>query len=401
MVIILVMAHLRSRQAQALLQRKLKFSRVVSIQGARQTGKSVLARDLFSNGIYTTLDQSKAREEALVRSGVFIETLVQRADRKKTIVIDEAQKAPPLFDEIKSVVDVNPAPGQFLLLGPTEFSHETKVLESLTGRISRLRLYPLTLTETLSRAQSDMSFLKPKHEPKATRAELVRYLRQGGFPSVFSVRNDSERRDKLNEWLTLTCERDVMQVLRMKARPDLCLRILELLPVLEEPTVASIASKLKRTGRSVEAQLKILKLIFAVHELKPHPISTGKPLYYLIDPSLVGLLGGSFERMLETALLTELLAKAAYIDRQNCRLSFYRTAKGSRVHFLLERNPLETIALKMTDSEKLDLRDSLILESLQKKMKNEGIHCSTVLAGGVAQRSKLNGHLVLPWEYIF
>jgi uncharacterized protein len=395
------MPHLRTRFALDILKKKLKFSRIVSIQGARQTGKSVLARDLFQSGIYTTLDQSKVRSEALERPEVFIETLRQKAVSKETVVIDEAQKAPPLFDEIKSVVDLDKRPGQFLLLGSTEFSHETKIKESLTGRLSRLRLYPLTLSETLGFPQADLSFFKQKNQSNIKRTELIRFLNQGGLPAVFSVRNEQERFDKLSEWLSLTSERDVTQVLRMKANPDLCARILELIPILEEPTLASLSSRLKRSGRTIQAQLKILKLIFAIHELNPHPLSTGKTLYYLIDPSLVLHLKGEFSRALETALLTDFLARQSYLEKIHYRLSFYRTSKGSFVHFLLEQNANDILAIKVSDSEKLDQRDTLVLDSLHKKMAENQIKLSSLITAGVSQRSKLNEHTVLPWESLF
>src|ERR1035437_7565484 len=101
---IIDMPHLRQRNALMELKKKLKFSRVVSIQGARQTGKSVLARDIFDHGYYVTLDKNSIRTDAKERTGVFLESLRQSA-AQTTVVIDEAQKVPELFDEIKSIVD--------------------------------------------------------------------------------------------------------------------------------------------------------------------------------------------------------------------------------------------------------------------------------------------------------
>lgn len=108
------MPHLRQRIALKRLKQKLNFSRVVSIQGARQTGKSVLARDLLANKTYVTLDDASTREEAKSRTSYFLEELRQQ-NEDFTIVIDEAQKAPVLFDQIKTIVDLNSSPGQFLL----------------------------------------------------------------------------------------------------------------------------------------------------------------------------------------------------------------------------------------------------------------------------------------------
>jgi predicted AAA+ superfamily ATPase len=63
------------------------------------------------------------------------------------LVIDEAKKVPEIFDAVKLRVDQDSQPGQYLLLGSTEFSHLFKIRESLTGRLSRLRLHPLCAAE--------------------------------------------------------------------------------------------------------------------------------------------------------------------------------------------------------------------------------------------------------------
>jgi predicted AAA+ superfamily ATPase len=398
------MPHLRQRYALNALIRKLKFSRVVSIQGARQTGKSVLARDIFDQGYYVTLDKSSVRIEAKERTGVFLETIKQSADQR-SVVIDEAQKVPELFDEIKSFVDLDQRPGQFLLLGSTEFSRETKIMESLTGRLSRMKLYPLTFSETLENEQGGLDFENRKSLKKFKRSELIKFLNRGGFPSSFSIRDQEERRSKLEEWVKLTCERDALQIATIKTDPNLCVRILETLPLLEEPNVASLASKFKISGKKIQSQLKALTLIFAVHEVRPHAMGSGKPLYFLIDSGLVELFGGSFERKLETAILTELLAKASYQNKTRFHLYFYRSRIGSRVNFLLELSPTETLAIKIVGSESLDSRELLILDSLKTKLTKDKINSKCFLLCGIEQgyrlKSKEHTHWVLPWESVF
>ena len=394
------MPHMRERSALVVLKKKLKFSRVVSIQGARQTGKSVLARDLFDQGVYVTLDRAQTRHEASERPGTFLEVLREKA-HQKTIVIDEAQKVPQIFDEIKSIVDENNRPGQFLLLGSTEFSHETKIRESLTGRLSRLKLYPFTVSETLKKPQSDLSFVHGKSTNSITRKELLYYLGRGGFPAIFSIRDEQERFERMDEWIKLTSERDIMQIPRLKPDPELCQRIIELLPHLEEPNLSSLTARLKRPARKLESQLKLLKLIYAIHELRPHPLGTGKPLYYLIDAGLVSHLQGGFERTLETAILAELMSKTSYLLDLKYNLYFFRTTKGSRIQIVIETSPGKLIAIKLSGSETLDHRDALILDSFQNKASREKISCQTVLLAGIGQKSKLGTHLAMPWESLF
>jgi len=51
------MPHNRNRFVLSRLKEKLKFARVVTVQGARQTGKSFMVKELFKQGTYTTLDK--------------------------------------------------------------------------------------------------------------------------------------------------------------------------------------------------------------------------------------------------------------------------------------------------------------------------------------------------------
>jgi predicted AAA+ superfamily ATPase len=395
------MPHLRSRFALNPLKKKLKFSRVVSVQGARQTGKSVLARDLFKNGYYVTFDRANERIEAEGRIGVYLHELQESAS-KKTIVIDEAQKVPILFDQIKSIVDEDPHPGQFLLLGSTEFSIESKIKESLTGRISRTRLFPLLLTETLaSRGQRTIEQLLNSKTPNCSRPAFLKYLSNGGFPAIFAIRDESERLARIEEWLKLTCERDVLQVKKLKPNSELCQRILEILPHLEVPSANEIGNKLKKNSRSIETQLKALSLIFAIHRLDPHPLSTGKSLYYLIDSSLAHFSKGTLKSMMDVAFYTEFLAKQSYQNIPGLRFSYYRGPKGGRVSLLAETSPKEILAIKWLDTETIDRRELAILNSFKSKASAHGIKTNSLLLAGLNRPTTVDGVRVLPWEFIF
>lgn len=395
------MPHLRARFALERLEKKLRFSRVVSIQGARQTGKSVLARELFGSGLYVTFDKNSIKEEAQDRIGVFLESLKEKAGGR-TIVIDEAQKVPALFDEIKAVVDEDPTPGQFLLLGSTEFSIEAKIQESLTGRISRTRLYPLTLTETLNQSrQSSLDNFWKQTTPTFQRKDLLRYLDYGGLPGVFSIRNRSEVAQKLQEWLKLTCERDVLQVKRLKPDPDLCFLIMETLAHLEEPSATELARRLRVSTKRIQTQLKALSQIFALHRLDPHHLGTGKSLYYLVDSGLGHLLQASFLSKLTIAIITECFAKESYQAVAPCRFSYFRNTKGSTIPLLIELGPKQIIAVKWSDREKMDLRELAILKSFSEKTAAHGIKTELVFLCGVTHKTRAEGVTILPWEMVF
>jgi predicted AAA+ superfamily ATPase len=396
------MTHPRDRIALKRLKKKLKFSRVVTIQGARQTGKSFLASRLFHGGVYTTLDKKEIKDAAEKRPGTFLLDLQAKANNK-TIVIDEAQKVPALFDEIKSVVDVRNRPGDFLLLGSTEFSLENDIKESLTGRISRTRLYPLLISETLKTTNHSNIDRFWKEKNKISRTDLLQFLRNGGFPAIFSIRSDIERSDRLKEWVDLTCDRDIHQIKKMKGlSSETGQRIIALLPFLENPCASELSKSLAVPLKKIQKHLDALEQIFALHCFRPYPGSTGKPQYFLIDPSLVSYNQENFSQALAVAIRTEFLAKIYYQEYLGVRrLSFNRNTKGSCIQLIIEKNARELIALKWSDSETFDQRELNLLTSFRQKMQLQGKKVQCVFACGVTSTQVIDEVYVLPWEYLF
>jgi hypothetical protein len=66
---------------------------------------------------------------------------------KRTLIIDEVQRVPGLLSAIKKVVDEDTSMGQYLLTGSANIQALPGVQESLAGRISKLRLRPLSQGE--------------------------------------------------------------------------------------------------------------------------------------------------------------------------------------------------------------------------------------------------------------
>lgn len=85
----------------AQIKKRISFFRVVSIQGARQTGKSYLAREILpkqlQNMSYVTFDSKAERSRAEKSPDSFL----TRYDSSRTLAIDEAQKVPSIFDAVK------------------------------------------------------------------------------------------------------------------------------------------------------------------------------------------------------------------------------------------------------------------------------------------------------------
>jgi predicted AAA+ superfamily ATPase len=296
-------------------------------------------------------------DSALLRPESFLENLVDHG----TVILDEAQKAPRIFDAIKARVDLNRRPGQYLLLGSTEFSKGMKIRESLTGRLSRLRLFPLTLSEAngLPHGKPTPCFLTVK--PRANRRDVLRFLESGGMPGIFATRNLSERASQIQDWVSLTVERDALQIPTRKLNPVLLRRLLREIAHSPEPDSAHLARALRLSSVSIKVMIEALKTLFVVHEISPHPAGTGKPRYYLCDPGIAAWLGASFERQLETWFYLEQLSRLASHGLDGVvEFSYYRTSKGSLIHGVWEQENTVSL-LKLHPAEQIDERELFVL----------------------------------------
>ncbi len=394
------MPHSRERHIISLLQRKLKFAPVLALQGTRQTGKSFLAREILSGKIphyyYASLDRLSVREFAIKNP----ETFLKQHSEFKTFAIDEAQKAPLLFDAIKYEVDQKRIPGRYFLLGSTEFSKLSLIRESLTGRMSRARLYPMNLAEVYALPPNPVKNLFcTLDSPRFTRQQFLTHLERGGMPGIFGVQSKSERESLIQDWLELTVSRDAIQFPKVKIEPDLCMKILQKVALLEAPEAGLIAKVLKVDLRKIKTHIHVLQSLFVLHELKPHSLGIGKPKFFLCDVVFAKILGADFERQLHTWLIQEQLSQRAYRDDRQSELSYYRTPKGSLIHLVVETPGKELSVVKVFSEEKISERDLEVLRAFKKKAPPE---YKTHLYGLASDRQdrKKEGIQIVDWEAV-
>lgn len=398
------MPHVRSRYAVDQIKKKLSFFRVVSLQGARQVGKSFLAREILTKLIlhsqYISLDDKMARELAEHNPSSFLEKY-NNSHSKSLLAIDEAQKSPSLFDAVKLVVDQYPRPGRYLLLGSTEFSKEAKIRESLTGRMGRVRIFPMTLAESLS-----LQMRQPKEgfaafsNSRISRGDLMRYLDHGGFPGIFSLRDIQNQHALWGDWLRLVTERDLLTFRHLKPDPELASDLMRIIPITSEPNATNLAKTLGTKTQSVLKNLKLLENLFVIHSNRPHPVGSGKPQYFLCDVGIHTYLGGGTKRALETWLTLEQLAYHSYVGDGLTRSFYYRSARGGILDLILDHPKKPLVAIKMIAHEGYDKRDFEILKAFKNKMKNANRPTRLIALAPVTSVQKDGDIEIYPWESI-
>ena len=91
------------------------FFKVILVTGARQVGKTTMLKHLAgSDRTYVTMDNTMARDLAQSDPVLFFQTY------KPPILIDEVQKAPELFEQIKIICDESDEKGLIWLTGSQE-----------------------------------------------------------------------------------------------------------------------------------------------------------------------------------------------------------------------------------------------------------------------------------------
>ncbi len=375
------MPHSRKRAILPLIEKRLKLFPVVGLLGARQTGKSTTLREQLSQLRkikYISLDRDEELRLAQSQPTLFL----TQAEKPgvKTVCIDEAQKAPVLFDTIKAEVDEMKRPGRFMLSGSSEFSKKTGVKESLTGRISLLRLFPLSLGEIHGKEE----FLLK---------EVKAWADRGGMPGIFAIRDESARVSIFEEWVEATCSRDIASFGIRQFNPDLARRIFVSIATLSVPTRLEIARNVGKTPRQIEAYLQAFKALFAVYEIEPHPTSVGKSLFYIFDSGIAKALGASSLRCLQIWFLNECFSHFSYQAKPRPDVFHYETTRGSRIDFIVHARE-GSFAYKVYEKESLSSYDLRALTAFREKHKGIPI---TALASCLAVHKIEKGVSVLPW----
>ena len=258
-----------NRSAKGVLECAIHDTRIIAIQGARQTGKSTLAKELASadNDRYLTLDTASVRESAKANPADFV-----RQSPDGMLVIDEIQRVPELVLELKELVDASSRPGQFLITGSSDLAALTGVQESLAGRMERIELMPFSQQEL---RETNPSFFPdifdPEYAPKTahdvlTRKDYLELAMAGGYPEAL-LRSDKQRRDVwFDNYIRLLFEQEANSNSQINADPLFQEKFFSYLATIggKELVVDSISNDMNIKRYGVEQLLARLQRLFLI-----------------------------------------------------------------------------------------------------------------------------------------
>lgn len=169
------------------IQQKLETNRVVALIGPRQCGKTTLAREFVSPDSVNYFDLENPLSQASLDQPM---TALQNLTG--LIVIDEIQRRPDLFPILRVLVDRNPLPAHFLILGSASPALLRQSSESLAGRISTISMSGFSLEEVGAQEQNKL-------------------WRRGGFPLSFLAPSEEVSLNWRGDFVRTFLERDIPQ----------------------------------------------------------------------------------------------------------------------------------------------------------------------------------------------
>lgn len=341
------------RHAATQLQEGLGDTPVVYLQGARQTGKSTLAKDLAERQFesYLTLDDAAVLAAATDDPQGFVAGLARPA------VIDEAQRASALAIAIKAAVDVDRRPGQFLLTGSAGVMTLPKLAESLAGRMELHTLWPLSQGEICGVGETFIDRLfavelaTPAVAPVAEN-DVIDRICAGGYPEARSRRTGRRRGAWFDAYIDAILQRDIRELANIDRLLDMP-RLLGLLASRTGQLVnqADLARTLGLPQTTLKRYMALLETTFLVQRLPAWFTNIGKrlvkaPKLMLVDTGLLAHLVDADaarlrrNRMLLGHLLENFVAmevtKQLGWCQHRCRLFHFRTEAGAKVDLVME-----------------------------------------------------------------
>jgi len=377
------------RDAEQTIRTLLRGFPIVTLTGPRQSGKSTLAKALFTNLPYASLEDPDMRLAATEDPRSFLERFPDGA------VLDEVQRCPDILSYLQTIVDTDGRMGRYILTGSQQFGLMSGITQSLAGRTAFVELLPFSIPELAQAGQL----------PQAADTMLLK----GCYPPLYD--RDVPPSAWFAAYVTAYVERDVRQILKIQELETfqrfvrLCAgRTAQLL------NLSSLATECGITHNTAKSWISVLEASYLIFLLRPHHTNFNKrlvkmPKLYFYDVGLVSWLLGIRTpeqvethplrgNIFETFIVSELI-KSRLNRGERPAFSFWRDSNGNEVDLIVERdNKLMPIEIK---SGKTLSRDSLAgLEKWCALAGDMGMMPSLIYGGSEVYQHK--GVRVLGWQ---
>jgi predicted AAA+ superfamily ATPase len=311
--------------------------KIVLLTGARQCGKTTLAKQLYSQYDYLNYDSAEDRLAMQKKSW----------DRQKPLIIfDELHKKKEWKRWLKGIYDTEGIPPEILVTGSAKLNIYKKVGDSLAGRYFQYRLHPLDLKEIYQVSQEDGEKI------------FNRLYHCSGFPEPFLQDNETYYKRWRRTHLDIILRQDLIDLYAVRD-----IQAIETLVLLLKDRVgssvsyANLARELERDANTIKRWLLLLENLYIIFRVMPYHKKISRsllkePKFYFYDIAQVeGDKGARLENLVACALFKEL----QFIEDttgDDAKLFYLRTKDGKEIDFLttIDNKPTHMIESKWSDS---------------------------------------------------
>lgn len=253
--------------------------RGIVLYGPRQAGKTTLLKHILATlkqpALWFTGDDVRTQD---LFGSPRLDTLTEAVGDATLVVIDEAQRIPNVGLSAKLLIDELNI--RVVLSGSSSFDLANKVSEPLTGRITTVFLYPLSLAEL------------PKDTLTKPSDALEGLLRYGMYPSVHMRKGEGNKDRYLADLISTYLYKDMLMIEGIR-KPKKLLDLLSLLAlqVGSEVSIAELCGRLGLSRPIVEKYLDILEKMFVIVNIRGLSRNLRKEIYkiskyYFLDVGL-------------------------------------------------------------------------------------------------------------------
>lgn len=371
------------------------FFKAVLVTGARQVGKTTMLKHLAENEnrTYVSMDNQMARSLAKTDPVLFFQMY------KPPIIIDEIQKAPELFEQIKIMCDETDQRGLFWLTGSQQYHMISNIRETLAGRIGILELYSLSKNETDNIIfPNELDFTldclleRQKVSGKNDITDIFDHIWRGGMPAVLDA-DEEQRQEYFNSYIETYLMRDVSEeggitdTVRFRRFLNACAAL-----TAEQVNYSTLAEAADISQPTAKAWLLLLESLGIIYLLKPFANNEIKrlaktPKLYFCDTGLCAYLsmwltrdtlmnGAASGHYFENYVVAELLKNYSY-SQSKVNLTYYRDSNAKEIDVLIEENgrihPLEI--KKSANPNRREIKKYEVLEKTGMQTGAGGIIC--------------------------
>ena len=368
------------RKSEILLKELLNDFRVLYLTGARQVGKTTLARKIAEDMEmqYISLDDKTALASARYDPHGFIDSL-----KKQPVVLDEFQYAPELVNAVKLASDLLPPyeRGRFFLTGSADIFKSAKTEEALPGHMARMELYPLSVTE---KAGTDFNLINyllaeklsiPDNLSVLSRGQLAQALLDGGYPEL-QGKGPRARQIWFQSYLQGRLFKDFDSI--YSAKGEYYTKLEALIPYLAGLCgnllkYTSISSDLGQNDKVIKSYIEALEWMFIVKRIHPYVKnrarrqSIGMAKLHMVDTGLACYLLGlskkqqllkspSYGGLLENFVVMECFKHMTWAE-ESVKLYHFRDKRKNEVDIVLEQSDGRLIGIEVKASNTVQQND--------------------------------------------